>query len=141
MQANYCPKRLISCEYCEVQCIASNIEDHELVCGSRTEMCDICKNHVLVRMLKTHEELHKSSSTASSSIHIPSNILGAQKEKISNVEDKNVNIPKFRNVVCQNILQASAALPAIQQHPKTKSKIYYAISLYKNTNICVCSFI
>ncbi len=77
-------------------------------------------------MLKTHEELHKIS-TASSTIQNPSNILGVSKEKVSNVEDKNVNIPKFRNVVCQNILQASAPLPATHQLSKTKSKIYYAI--------------
>lgn len=76
-------------------------------------------------MLKIHEELHKIP-TASSTIQGPSNILGVAKEKVSNVEDKNVNIPKYRNVVCQNILQASAPLPATQ-HSKTKSKIYYAI--------------
>ncbi|XP_046442034.1 TRAF-type zinc finger domain-containing protein 1-like isoform X2 [Daphnia pulex] len=118
--ANCCPKRLISCEFCEVQCIASNITDHELACGSRTEMCDICKNHVLVRMLKIHEELQKIP-TASSTFQGPSNILDVSKEKVSNVEDKNVNIPKYRNVVCQNILQASAPLPATQHISKTKN--------------------
>jgi hypothetical protein len=78
-------------------------------------------------MLKIHEELHKIPTT-SSTIQSPSNILGVskEKEKVSNVEDKNFNIPKYRNVVCQNILQASAPLPTTQ-YSKTKSKIYYAI--------------
>ena len=116
---------MISCEYCEVQCIACNIEDHELACGSRTEVCDICRNYVLVRMLKIHEGLHNNSAAATAT-EIPSNISSESKEKVLNVENKNfhdVHIPKFRNVICQNILQASATLPTSQQHSKSKSEI------------------
>lgn len=87
-------------------------------------------------MLKIHEDLHKNS-TATTATHILRNIPNESKEKVVDVEDKNVHIPKFRNVICQNILQASSNLPT-QQHSKTKSKFYLIIfTLHKNTIIFV----
>ncbi|KAI9562377.1 TRAF-type zinc finger domain-containing protein 1 [Daphnia sinensis] len=118
--ANHCPKRLIPCGYCEMQCTAATVQDHELVCGSRTEMCDICKNHILVRMLKTHEDLHKGSSIKPPDQLKSSNKTTEIKQVSANLES-NITVPKFRNVVCQNLLQASAALPGIQQS-ETKKK-------------------
>jgi hypothetical protein len=62
--------------------------------------------------------LHNNSA-ATTATQIPSNTPSEYKEKV-NVENKNVHIPKFRNVICQNILQASATLPTSQQHSKSK---------------------
>ncbi|XP_057364610.1 TRAF-type zinc finger domain-containing protein 1-like isoform X2 [Daphnia carinata] len=119
--ANHCAKRLIPCGYCEMQCTAATIQGHELACGSRTEMCDICKNHILIRMLKTHEELHKGSSIKPTDQLKSMDKTSGIKEVLSSNLESEMAVPKFRNVVCQNILQASAALPSIQ-HSETKKK-------------------
>lgn len=118
--ANHCAKRLIPCGYCEMQCTASTVQDHEVACGSRTEMCDICKNHILVRMLKTHEELHKGSSIKPTDQLKSIDRTRGIKEVPSNLEP-GMTVQKFRNVVCQNILQASAALPSIQKSETKKN--------------------
>lgn len=65
-------------------------------------------------MLKIHEELHNSSSIKSTNQLKITDKSSGQKELPLNM-GKKVVIPKFRNVVCQNILQASAALPTTQQ--------------------------
>lgn len=109
-----------------MQCTASTVQDHEVACGSRTEMCDICKNHILVLMLKTHEELHKGSSIKPTDQLKSIDRTRGIKEVPSNLEP-GMTVQKFRNVVCQNILQASAALPSIQKS-ETKSNIYFFIA-------------
>lgn len=60
-----CPSRLIPCEYCEMDCPASEIESHQAVCGSRTELCDICHNFIQVKVLSSHIELHNKKSSVS----------------------------------------------------------------------------
>lgn len=120
---------MIPCKFCEVDCVAAEIEEHEIPCGSRTEKCDICGNHILVRMLKAHEELHKQvNSVGKAQVSSSNNLngsVGKGKQIVANVgnNDSPVNypleehsFPKFRNVICQNIFQASAAVPTDQQN-------------------------
>ena len=59
-QAGECPNRIIQCQYCQLDCLASNIERHRIACGSRTEKCDVCSNYFLVRSMEDHMNLHKT---------------------------------------------------------------------------------
>lgn len=110
----------MSCEYCEIQVPASGLENHEFICGSRTEMCEICGNHILIRMMKDHESLHKNSPPKNSSWSRNSVqeqvIKGSDQVKPSSskMNTQPEILPKFRNVVCQNIFQASALVPETQ---------------------------
>lgn len=125
---------MIPCEFCEVECVASEIEEHKIPCGSRTDKCDICGNHILVRMLKAHEELHErakdnvakpqvsSSININRSIHQGNQITAKMDtHEKSDYQEKEQIFPKFRNVICQNIFQASAAIPT-DQHNENPSK-------------------
>ena len=82
-------------------------------------MCLKCGNHILIRIFKLHEELHNCSNysaavdiSGSNKSQDDESSVTRNKSTNSKVEDQaheSQNFPKFRNVVCQNILQASAA--------------------------------
>lgn len=62
MQAQNCTKQtFLPCQFCELDCLSSNLNEHETACGSRSEMCNICNNYILKRVLKAHMELHDAS--------------------------------------------------------------------------------
>ena len=63
---NNCSGRVIACQFCEMECLKSNLEEHEVACGSRTECCTHCDNFILVRMFKAHMQLHENSTIQSS---------------------------------------------------------------------------
>lgn len=86
-QAQNCSKQIfLPCEFCELECLSKNLSEHEIACGSRSEMCTICNNYILKRVLKAHMDLHiDASHSASSSQHaFPLANIGKQPNPILN---------------------------------------------------------
>ncbi|CAN8311865.1 unnamed protein product [Cochlearia groenlandica] len=50
-----CPKRIVTCEFCEFPLPAVDLPEHQEVCGNRTEMCYQCNNYVRLRETYSHE--------------------------------------------------------------------------------------
>ncbi|KAK0135806.1 XIAP-associated factor 1 [Merluccius polli] len=53
-QVQDCVVRLLCCEFCELELPCRELEEHECVCGSRTERCNICHNYILLRDQAQH---------------------------------------------------------------------------------------
>ncbi|XP_076452734.1 uncharacterized protein LOC143288271 [Babylonia areolata] len=51
---NDCPKRQVSCEYCELQVPHCDLAPHLEFCGTRTEACPRCGNFVMHKDLLRH---------------------------------------------------------------------------------------
>lgn len=52
---HYCSKKPKSCLHCGLDFANDAILQHENVCGSRTEKCQVCKKHIQLRDLRKHE--------------------------------------------------------------------------------------
>jgi len=50
-----CPKRIVTCEYCEFPLPAIDLFEHQEVCGNRTELCDLCSRYIRLREINDHE--------------------------------------------------------------------------------------
>lgn len=55
-QKTECPKRQKSCQYCDIELRADTMFEHEEYCGSRTEICEVCKELVMLKYQRMHEE-------------------------------------------------------------------------------------
>lgn len=64
-----CPRRIVTCEYCEFPLPAVDLVKHQEVCGNRTEYCPMCSKYVRLRERLDHDiRFHgPSDSTAGSS--------------------------------------------------------------------------
>ncbi|KAH3756088.1 Ubiquitin fusion degradation UFD1 family protein [Pelomyxa schiedti] len=49
-----CPQRLVPCSYCELQCPAATLGDHQNACGSKTTNCPICDFPLARKELQNH---------------------------------------------------------------------------------------
>ena len=122
---------MLPCEYCEIDVQAANLENHEHMCGSRTDVCEICGNNILVRMLKEHMKLH--NNLPSSSSVVPQQIAAKNKDLVSQLNQPNglnspEELPKFRNVICKNIFQAATLEPEIKEVTENRSKSIFHLS-------------
>ncbi|KAK3006619.1 hypothetical protein RJ639_017666 [Escallonia herrerae] len=50
-----CPRRIVTCEYCEFPLPAIDLFEHQEVCGNRTELCHLCRRYVRLRERIDHE--------------------------------------------------------------------------------------
>lgn len=50
-----CPKRIVTCEYCEFPLPAIDLFKHQEVCGNRTELCHLCSRYIRLRERNAHE--------------------------------------------------------------------------------------
>ncbi|XP_010458312.1 PREDICTED: XIAP-associated factor 1 isoform X2 [Camelina sativa] len=50
-----CPKRIVTCEFCEFPLPAVDLAEHQEVCGNRTELCYQCNSYVRLRERYNHE--------------------------------------------------------------------------------------
>ena len=91
-----------------MDCSASEIESHQVVCGSRTELCDICHNFIQVKVLKSHIELHNKKSLVNTAERNVVDTLPFSHLDINALTGFNESI-----VDIQNGFQASA-LPGLQ---------------------------
>ncbi|CAL8338661.1 unnamed protein product [Boreogadus saida] len=53
-QVEECTARLLCCDFCELELPVRRLEEHRLVCGSRTKHCNTCHRYVLLRNLAQH---------------------------------------------------------------------------------------
>ncbi|GBM20045.1 hypothetical protein AVEN_77957-2 [Araneus ventricosus] len=49
-----CVKKLVPCEYCELEVPLDILSEHSAACGSRTEQCSKCNKHVMLKDLEKH---------------------------------------------------------------------------------------
>lgn len=54
-QDEKCPKRIVTCEFCEFPLPAADLLEHQEVCGNRTELCYSCNKYIRLRELIGHE--------------------------------------------------------------------------------------
>jgi len=47
-------KMLCQCKYCDIPFIVSELDQHELYCGSRTKKCPVCHDDILVSKFEKH---------------------------------------------------------------------------------------
>ncbi|KAH0877052.1 hypothetical protein HID58_064446 [Brassica napus] len=68
-----CPKRMVTCEFCEFPLPAVDLAEHQEVCGNRTELCYQCNSYVRLRETYNHETKCPGSvlNTVESSRRIP----------------------------------------------------------------------
>ncbi|XP_038615529.1 XIAP-associated factor 1 isoform X2 [Tachyglossus aculeatus] len=52
-----CTKRLVQCEFCEVDVPFSGLQEHKDQCGARTELCSDCHKYVLIRDQSRHKDV------------------------------------------------------------------------------------
>ncbi|XP_070762061.1 XIAP-associated factor 1 isoform X1 [Enoplosus armatus] len=48
-ESDECVERLQSCQFCELEMPCKELDEHQLVCGSRTELCRDCGRYVTLR--------------------------------------------------------------------------------------------
>ncbi|KAI3354494.1 hypothetical protein L3Q82_019005, partial [Scortum barcoo] len=53
-ESNDCVERLQSCQFCELEMPWKELDEHCLVCGSRTELCGDCRHYVKLRDRPEH---------------------------------------------------------------------------------------
>ncbi|KAJ8379317.1 hypothetical protein SKAU_G00000950 [Synaphobranchus kaupii] len=56
-QRSECSQRLVPCQYCELELVFSQSQEHEDYCGTRTEPCLVCKCNVMLREQAVHPAL------------------------------------------------------------------------------------
>lgn len=50
-----CPRRIVTCEYCEFPLPAVDLFEHQEVCGNRTELCHLCSRYIRLCERSSHE--------------------------------------------------------------------------------------
>lgn len=56
LEGHLCPYELVLCEYCGINVVRKEIDQHTEYCGSRTEACEVCGATVTKRDMKLHLE-------------------------------------------------------------------------------------
>ncbi|KAL6493155.1 hypothetical protein OROGR_032914 [Orobanche gracilis] len=54
-KGNNCPQRIVTCEFCEFPLPASDLLEHQEVCGNRTEICNLCNKYIRLQERHDHE--------------------------------------------------------------------------------------
>ncbi|KAM3615447.1 uncharacterized protein V6R79_002488 [Siganus canaliculatus] len=81
-EAEECVERLQSCQFCELELPWKELDEHQLVCGSRTELCRECGRYVTLRDQPNHA-LTCSATDRGSDPPLASSTLPPSKTKVS----------------------------------------------------------
>jgi hypothetical protein len=54
-KTSVCPLRLVECPFCHLPRPKRESAEHQEVCGSRTDVCEGCQQHVMLRNLEYHQ--------------------------------------------------------------------------------------
>ncbi|GIY72729.1 hypothetical protein CDAR_53613 [Caerostris darwini] len=94
-----CPKKRVSCEYCELELPLDEIEEHTNACGSRTEKCLKCNKLIIIRDLKEHTDFCMNNETSS-----PGLLACHFCEQKFSIDEfsKHINVCIYRNEKCLN---------------------------------------
>ncbi|MFS7974771.1 putative Zinc finger, RING/FYVE/PHD-type [Helianthus anomalus] len=71
-----CPKRIVTCDYCEFPLPAVDLFEHQEVCGNRTELCHLCNRYIRLRERVAHEVTCNGTPP-----EIPRSIREAERER------------------------------------------------------------
>ncbi|RWR77351.1 XIAP-associated factor 1-like protein [Cinnamomum micranthum f. kanehirae] len=88
-----CPKRIITCEYCDFPLPAVDLIEHQEVCGNRTEYCDLCNKYVRQRERNDHEALHSRSrniAESSRNENVPERVQAAPRRPAHDLSRRHV---------------------------------------------------
>ncbi|KAF3337438.1 TRAF-type zinc finger domain-containing protein 1 [Carex littledalei] len=80
-----CPKRMVTCKYCELPLPAVDIVEHEDVCGNRTDYCNTCRKYIRLRELA---DGHQCSIQDVSSRVNSTGPLGATRDRGNGARDE-----------------------------------------------------
>lgn len=64
-ESDECVERLQSCQFCEVELPWKDLEEHQLACGSRTELCVDCGRYVTLRDQPEHDSTCSATDNSS----------------------------------------------------------------------------
>ncbi|XP_054457860.1 XIAP-associated factor 1 [Anoplopoma fimbria] len=64
-EADECEERLLICQFCELELPSKELDEHCLVCGSRTELCRDCGRYVTLRDKPDHDSTCSATDDAS----------------------------------------------------------------------------
>ncbi|CAI9291742.1 unnamed protein product [Lactuca saligna] len=73
-----CPKRIVTCDYCEFPLPATDLSEHQEVCGNRTELCHLCNRYIRLRERIAHEVT--CNGVPNNTAEIPRAIREAERE-------------------------------------------------------------
>ncbi|XP_061576146.1 XIAP-associated factor 1-like isoform X2 [Cololabis saira] len=82
-QWDECQHRLQGCEFCELEVPVKDLDEHRLVCGSRTELCRDCSRYVKLTDLAEHRLICLAADNSSSPPPGTSSVLHSTKTTVS----------------------------------------------------------
>ncbi|CAD8107974.1 unnamed protein product [Paramecium sonneborni] len=121
-----CLKQPVQCIHCGLDQTKDQIFQHENICGSRTEKCDICKQYIMIRELVKHtgtcvppkpKELVQEKQPTQKAVENRQN---------SQQPQQNVHIPKpdYKHLDQKYKYQAEAEVSRPQQQVQAKHEIF-----------------
>lgn len=66
LQKDECTERPEICEFCQLEQPLSNLKEHQVACGSRTERCSDCGQYVKLMDQLDHPQICSTSTPTSS---------------------------------------------------------------------------
>ncbi|XP_027356028.1 XIAP-associated factor 1 [Abrus precatorius] len=74
-----CPRRIVTCEFCEFPLPAIDLAEHQEVCGNRTELCHLCNKYVRLREKYNHE--NNCTRIQSNAVGTSRNVRPAERDR------------------------------------------------------------
>lgn len=81
-QSDHCAERLQTCVFCKLELPWKELSQHQLVCGSRTELCGDCGRYVTLRDQEVHELTCPGTSTPSQTNSKPPSDTSKMSERL-----------------------------------------------------------
>jgi hypothetical protein len=57
MHEETCLSKPIICQFCDTQVKIGQLNEHVIVCGSRTKLCMVCSKNVMLLDFEQHEKM------------------------------------------------------------------------------------
>ncbi|XP_056139934.1 XIAP-associated factor 1 [Lampris incognitus] len=70
-ESSKCEERLQGCDFCQLEVPWKTLQEHTMVCGSRTEMCLECRQYVTLKDQVKHTQTCPATETASAAPDTP----------------------------------------------------------------------
>ncbi|KAJ6219402.1 hypothetical protein RDWZM_005214 [Blomia tropicalis] len=124
--ATECPRRVISCNYCEEDIVLESKNEHENVCPKKPVICNYCKNKTLLRgELKEHLERCDLKPRNCRLIPLGCKFSGTQLE----VDKHESEWTTHMDIFLKNLLQTGTIT-----QDKPKNRLADVVNIVKNLN-------
>ncbi|XP_065201146.1 TRAF-type zinc finger domain-containing protein 1-like [Planococcus citri] len=114
---NVCKKRIIACQYCNLELNADAIDEHEDYCGSRTECCNECGRHIMLKF----QHLHLDSNHKFIKLNDDSPTDSDDEDLVMRTEQRHAVSPK-RTTVQKHLRYPVDSSPPANKSSSSKSK-------------------